>query len=157
MSEEQVQKDMLVVSQILDNHEQAALVMTISDMWMALSAIQLAVRHPDLHEATVKRLTEIGHYLQAIVIERHPEGLDLATRGWDPAFDEAADDDQDLEDGVFFIPIYGGLVHSMFEDDYDDLDEFGNDEWDDVPETTYSRDDEENAFGEGWPRSDEER
>jgi hypothetical protein len=82
---------------------------TISDAWMLVSALQLSVRHPGLHQPLKDRLTEIARQFQASIAELHPEANQALEMGWSEEYDETDIDDDDDFDGPF----------SMYQGNYD--------------------------------------
>lgn len=91
---------------------------TISDAWMIVSALQLTVRHPDLHEPLRNRLTDIAHQFQSKIAELHPEADEALNMGWSEEYDDLDIDDEGREIGYF-------LRDDLNEDDDEDLNELG--------------------------------
>lgn len=56
--------------------------------WFALSAIQLAVRHPGLHDPLISQLTTFARHIQSNLNTILPPDLQaLLESGWDPSAD----------------------------------------------------------------------
>jgi len=59
----------------------------IAQLWLIITAIQAAARHPSIHGETYKRLKDISDQMSQAIIAEHPEAADLLKAGWDRRFD----------------------------------------------------------------------
>lgn len=72
------------------------IIITIADAWFVVSAIQLAVRHPDLHEPLRDRLRDIAHQFTEPICADHPSAREAIEMGWHEENDDLLDDGSDI-------------------------------------------------------------
>lgn len=68
----------------------------LRSIWLLMSACQMTVTHPGLHDPLIAAYEQIGRHLQAQILERLPEVEELAEAGWDREsdfFDVLGEDD----------------------------------------------------------------
>jgi hypothetical protein len=78
----------LIVAEVMMDEDMIQVNISVKQAWLLVSAIQLAVRHPELHEPTVTALTETARQFQAAVVAVHPDLDTLAEMGWNPIYDQ---------------------------------------------------------------------
>ena len=95
---------MRVVSIAMSDQTILPVHLTFADAWILVSALQLATRHPDIHEPLRDRLTDIAKTFQAAIEDVHPEATQLLNMGWDPTYDGMEDeeiDELDFDDETY--------------------------------------------------------
>jgi hypothetical protein len=80
--------DRLIVAEVMMDEDLIQVNISVRQAWLLVNAIQLAVRHPELHEPTVKALTETARQFQAAVVAVHPDAGELLEKGWNPIYDQ---------------------------------------------------------------------
>lgn len=86
-----------LVAQIMTDEAPIPLTILIKDAWLLVSALQLAVRHPTLHEVTKSALEQIARQFQQPITARHPHAEILFEMGWKPEYD-TIDEEDDSDD-----------------------------------------------------------
>lgn len=76
-----------ITSKVLSDKRPLAVTIDMSAAWLIVTALQLTVRHPGIHEPLRQELTHIALQFQDRIIEEHPEAEHLLKAGWDTAHD----------------------------------------------------------------------
>lgn len=83
--------DMKTTARILSDQEPIRFTMSVADVWLMISAVQLAQRHPGMHGHTREHFASIIAQMSQAIIARHPEAERLFAMGNNPAEDVDAD------------------------------------------------------------------
>jgi hypothetical protein len=81
-----------VITQVMSDETLLQLEINIRGAWLILSALQLATRHPELHEPLINGLRKIGAGFADAICERHPEAAELIEMSWRSEYDYIGDE-----------------------------------------------------------------
>lgn len=107
----------------ISNRTPISTTMPLSDVWLILSALQMTITHPGLHEPLKQAMERIGRDLEARIVEVLPEVAELAAAGWDRS--------QDYIDAGYEFDDMDSEYDIDFDDDDDELDDDFDDDDDD--------------------------
>lgn len=118
-----------VIKNVWDDDSMIQPNISVRHAFMIISALQLAIQHPDMSEDLKKTLTGVGYTFQDSVVAVHPEAREAMSEGWNVSRD--TDDNDDEFDDPFWSEEEDGEDaddddHLPFDDSYlddDDLDE----------------------------------
>lgn len=97
-------ESMQLIEKIFTSEQQLAPQLVLRDVWLIVSALQLANVHPALSDELRTYHEELGRRLQSMITELYPAAAVLSELGWNRNFD--------------FVP----SVEFADEDDWDDDD-----------------------------------
>lgn len=123
MNDEQASQ---IVRECMSDERPMEVHITVKDAWLLISALQLAVRHPELSVYMKDNLFSTARQFQTAIEAIHAEAHELLELGWDTRFDGV-----DSLDDVIVIPLDEKDVGIFdFIDDYDEDGEvFDDDDW----------------------------
>lgn len=78
----------------LSSDKEITTTLPIRELWLVVSALQLMVTHPGLHEPLKTISEQIGRKLGTQIVEALPEVEELLTKGWQREYDVEQDDDE---------------------------------------------------------------
>jgi hypothetical protein len=78
---------MEVASRVMSDESPLVTHIQIKEMWLIVSALQLATRHPGISPYMKDALTQIARQFQGAIVEIYPEANELLEMGWTPQFD----------------------------------------------------------------------
>lgn len=87
MDEQQMRRDMEKVSKVLTDKTAVLVSTQIGQLWLMISTMQLATRHPGMAKAMRAEIEQIGRQLSRAIVEMHPEVADILEMGWQPEHD----------------------------------------------------------------------
>lgn len=80
-------QEILAADEALSDHHYQTVMIKTNELFMIVSALQLAARHPQLSEIFVIHLTDITQRLMAIIATLHPDAEPFLKKGFDPDYD----------------------------------------------------------------------
>lgn len=91
-----------LVVQVFGSDKEIDVKLPMRELWLIVSALQLQITHPGLHE-TIQSLAEgIGRKLGALIVEELPQVGELLEMGWHREFDaDIEQDDPAAPDGWY--------------------------------------------------------
>jgi hypothetical protein len=78
-----INPDMELSKRVFGDELAVPVYLTIAQVWIVVTNLQLAVIHPDLPKSSQIRLTSIAHQFESAIIVLHPNAADLLDAGWD--------------------------------------------------------------------------
>ena len=95
------EEGMKLVAQVFTSDKEITVTLPLRELWLIVSALQLQVTHPSLHE-TIQALAEgIGRKLCALVVEELPQMAELLEMGWHREYDYIEQDDPEAPYGFY--------------------------------------------------------
>jgi hypothetical protein len=92
------QEGMRLAGLALSSDERITLDLTIRDLWLIVSALQLVVAQEAIHEPLKEISEQIGRGLQMLIVARLPEVEALMEMGWQREYDYVVYDDDEYYD-----------------------------------------------------------
>ena len=72
---------------VMSDQQTLEIHISIMQLWILVSAIQLTTRHPGLHKPLKEALIKVAHQFEDAITLIHPEATELLAAGWDPHYD----------------------------------------------------------------------
>lgn len=82
MSQYTEKEGLEIVERVFTDPLEVSVMLPVPELWLIVSAIQMTVTHPGLGPMMVKWYDKLGHELQAVMDEIHPESAKLLEEGW---------------------------------------------------------------------------
>jgi hypothetical protein len=76
-----------IMGNILEDGARVQITLTIAEAWMTVSAVQLVLRHPDIHMKMRIQLEHIARQFHPVIAEVSVEAERLLEMGWHPEYD----------------------------------------------------------------------
>lgn len=76
------QEGLEIVGRVFNDPVEVSIMLTTSELWLIVSAIQMTVTHPGLGPKMVEWYNQLGRELQVVMDEIHPESANLLEEGW---------------------------------------------------------------------------
>lgn len=111
---------LVLVGQVFGSDKEIDVKLPMRELWLIVSALQLQITHPGLHEPLQTICEGIGRRLGALIVEELPQIGELLEMGWHRE-DDVEQDDVEQDDVDDFDPdAYG---NKDIADDLGDVDD----------------------------------
>lgn len=97
------QEGLSLVAQVFGSDKEIDVKLPIRELWLIVSALQLQITHPNLHEPLQTICEGIGRKLGALIVEELPQVGELLEMGWHREYDVADDDLYDEALGAEYL------------------------------------------------------
>jgi len=82
MTNKQMRRDMRRLEKLMEDTRLVAVNISVADLWIMVTTLQLAWRHPGLSKAMKDQIQDFTRQISQAILVLHPEMTNLLEMGW---------------------------------------------------------------------------
>ena len=95
MTPKEMRQDMRRLEKLMADDRLVALSISVADLWIVVTTLQLAWRHPGLSQPMKQQIEDFTRQISTPLLLLHPEMRNLLEKGWQEEHDVEVKKDKD--------------------------------------------------------------